>query len=220
MDFSNRFSLEDFLAYFFPGVIASCGIFVLLLLTPLHATLVSLPKDITTGVIFVVLSYILGVVLSGFSEIPFSWIKSQKEAISTEKLRPGFVDAFTKTFSISKKAKFKWSRESFYLCRSLVIAHIPNAASLIQRQSSLRQLRINLLPAYFIWLATGISWGGWCIKTSSRVLGWELIGISILLFALIAGITIERAISNERREVREVLTAFESGYRTGLFGKK
>jgi hypothetical protein len=219
MDFSNRFSLEDFLAYFFPGVIASCGIFVLLLLTPLKANLLEQTANITTGVIFVVVSYILGVILSGFSEIPFSWIKGYKAAIPAKMLRPSFVEAFQKTFAISGKSPFTWSRDYFYLCRSLVISHIPNAASLIQRQSSLRQLRINLLPSYVIWLAAGLLWGGWWIGNGDPTLGWGLVIGSFVLVGLIGWITAERAISNEYREVREVLTAFEAGYRTGLFKK-
>ena len=35
MDIGNKFSLVDFLAYLFPGIVSTLGLFLLLLLTPL-----------------------------------------------------------------------------------------------------------------------------------------------------------------------------------------
>jgi hypothetical protein len=57
------------MAYLFPGTVGALGIYLLLLLTPLADTLIAIPKDLAAGVVFLGLSYIIGVILSGFSEI-------------------------------------------------------------------------------------------------------------------------------------------------------
>ena len=96
---------------------------------------------------------------------------------------------------------------------------MPNALSPIQRQSGLRQLRMNLLPSIFIWGGVGIGWG---LKMAYEGNG---LGIVLLIAALVFGwifarLNINRMRSNEWREVREVLTAFLAGYRTGAFKEK
>jgi len=67
MDISKQFSFTDFLAYFFPGIISGLGIYFLLILTPAQHLLSKVSLDITTGILFVVFSYVIGVVISGFS---------------------------------------------------------------------------------------------------------------------------------------------------------
>jgi len=42
----------------------------------------------------------------------------------------------------------------------------------------------------------------------------------LFLFGIVTAITIDRARSNERREVREVLTAFVAGYQNGSLESK
>lgn len=218
MDIGNRFSLEDFLAYFFPGVTGALGIYLLLQTTPLRTTLPSLSADLTTGIIFFVLSYIVGITLSGFSELVFSRGKSHKDVLPFHsELKTIVLEAFSETFKIPKGAKFEWSREHYYLCRSLVYEHMPSILPLIQRQSSLRQLRINLLPALFIWCAAGLSWGVQQMMVSATAEGLGVVAVSLILFFPIVALTINRARNNEWREVREVLTAFGVGYRKGAF---
>ena len=68
MDISNRFSLEDFLAYFFPGLTGTLGVYVALLLTPLRGWLLGLSADIVMGILLLFVGYIVGVFLSGFAE--------------------------------------------------------------------------------------------------------------------------------------------------------
>jgi hypothetical protein len=221
MDIGNRFSLEDFLAYFFPGVMGSLGIYALLQLSPLGQELPSLSTDLTTGIIFFVLSYIVGVIFSGFSELIFARVKGYKEVIPlNDDLKQVILKAFKDTFKITKKANSEWSRDHFYLCRSLVYENIPNILPVIQRQSGLRQLRISLMPGLFIWFLAGVVWGIQEIAKNAVTLGIIIVLGSAVLFLAITIMTINRARSNEWREVREVLTAFAAGYEKGSFREK
>ena len=219
MDIGNRFSLEDFLAYFFPGVTAALGIYVLINMTSPNTSLPSLTDDITAGVIFFVLSYVLGVIFSSFAELLFSKVKSYKEIIPlNDELKSIIIAAFKNIFAVPQNKEVQWSRDHFYLCRSVVLARIPGALPSIQRQSSLRQLRISLVPTLFIWLLVGIVWGTQIILDRSLLFGSVIIVLSIVMFIAVVMMTINRARSNEWREVREVrevLTAFGASYREG-----
>ncbi|MBI9050893.1 MAG: hypothetical protein JEZ00_15840 [Anaerolineaceae bacterium] len=214
MDIGNRFSLEDFLAYFFPGVTGALGIYVLIQMTPMQSSLPSLTADFSSGFIFFVLSYIAGILFSSFAELAFSKIKSHKDEIPlNNKVKEIITKTFRETFKISKDTTINWSKDHFYLCRSVVYERMPSILSLIQRQSSLRQLRINLLPALFIWLLVGIGWGVQSIDQNAIVPGKIIIVMSVLIYIIFSAITINRARSNEQREVREVLTAFGASYK-------
>ena len=46
MNITERFSIEDFLAYFFPGVLGTLGLFLLLLLSPLQELFTHINKDL------------------------------------------------------------------------------------------------------------------------------------------------------------------------------
>lgn len=214
MDIGNRFSLEDFLAYFFPGVTAALGIYVLINMISTGKSLPSLTADITTGVIFFVLSYILGVILSSLAELIFSKVSSYKEVIPlNEELKSIIIATFRDTFKVPPATEIKWSRDHFYLCRSVVYERVPGVLPSIQRQSSLRQLRISLVPTLFVWLLVGIEWGIQNLLRGSLLFGSIIIVLSISLFIGIVIMTANRARSNEWREVREVLTAFGAGYK-------
>jgi uncharacterized membrane protein (DUF485 family) len=214
MDIGNRFSLEDFLAYFFPGVTAALGIYMLIQMTRVSSSLPSLTADVTTGIIFFVLSYVLGVIFSSFAELAFSRVKSHKDIIPlNDDLKKIIIATFRDVFRVPKATEIEWSRDHFYLCRSVVYERVPNVLPSLQRQSSLRQLRISLIPTLFVWLIAGVVLGIQTIIGKYILTGWMIISSSILMFIAITWITIDRARSNERREVREVLTAFGASYR-------
>ncbi len=225
MDFSNRFSLVDFLAYLFPGIVASLGLGVLLLLTPLKDAITLIPADLATGILFLTVSYLVGVILSGFSEITTKWRRGGKglDVMQTSILVPGFQEdvrrAFRAMFKPHYEGEIEWSRTHFYLCRSLVYERMPNAALVIQRQSALRQLRMNLIFPMLIWFGAGLGWGIWCFYNNLLVWGIVLIALSIALVILTLSMIINRMNSNEYREVREVLAAFLAGYTTGMFDR-
>ena len=216
MDIGNRFSLEDFLAYFFPGVTAALGIYVLIHMTAGNASLPSLTDDIAAGVIFLVLSYVLGVLFSSVAELLFSKMKSYKEVIPlSDELKSIIIAAFRDTFAVPQNKEVQWSRDHFYLCRSVVSGRMPSILPSIQRQSSLRQLRISLVPTLFVWLLVGIVWGVQNILDKSFLFGSIIIVISVIIFIAVVMMTVNRARSNEWREVREVLTAFGASYKEG-----
>jgi hypothetical protein len=224
MDFSNRFSLVDFLAYLFPGVVATLGLYILLLLTPLKDMLRHLSADLATGILFLIVSFILGVVFSGFSEIAIKWREPEdrariKSSIPLVNFENDIVSAFRDILKPNQENAAQWSKEQFYLCRSLVIERMPNCAQLIQRQIGLRQLRMNLAFPMIIWFFAGLGWGIHQISNSEYFWGVILIAVSVSFVIPAFIMILNRMDSNERREVREVLSAFLAGYRMGIFDK-
>jgi hypothetical protein len=218
VDISSHFSFEDFLAYFFPGITGSVGIYLLLLLTPLHVPLSQLPTDIFAGTIYLVISYVVGVFLSGISEIVLTRLRRHKNNLPfQEDFNETILRAFQDVFDTSEMTNAEWSKEHFYICRSLIYECMPSASPALKRQSSLRQLRINLLPSLLIWCCSGVGWGIWHWVNNDIVEGISLIVVSVAICTSFLVITINRAQSNEWREVREVLTAFLAGYKTGAF---
>jgi hypothetical protein len=167
------------------------------------------------------LSYIAGVLLSGPTEIIMRlWIRRRgyiKPTIPLLKLKQELESTFEALFEIKIG---QWSGTHFYLCRSLVLECMPHLGQMIQRQSSLRQLRMNLIPSVTIWTIAGIGWGIREINDGSVAWGYALAISSVILWFLVVLTLINRMDSNEKREVREVHTAFLAGYKSGLFGKK
>ena len=96
---------------------------------------------------------------------------------------------------------------------------MPNCAQLIQRQIGLRQLRMNLAFPMIIWFIAGLGWGIHQICNGDHFWGVILVAVSVSLVIPVFIMIINRMDSNERREVREVLSAFLAGYRMGLFDK-
>lgn len=215
MDISSRFSLADFLAYLFPGIFGTMGLYYLLMLTPLRQSLVNFSTDLTTGILFLAFSYIFGVILSGFTEIFASGFRHKSIPLS------GFEEEIKKAFKAVFDAKeiSEWTRVHYYLCRSIVFEYMPNAFQTIQRQSGLRQLRMNMLPSTIIWFVAGIAWGWDIINNGVRQWGITLIIISSVFWTSFFIVTINRMKSNDQRETRETLSAFLAGYKAGLFDK-
>ncbi|MBI5952058.1 MAG: hypothetical protein HY865_10395 [Chloroflexi bacterium] len=218
MDISSRFSLTDFLAYLFPGVFTTIGLYFLLLLSPLKTSLANFPTDLNTGILFLVFSFIFGVVASGIAEILTQSIRHKND---TQIPLIGFEKDVKREFKsvFGGKEEFKWTRTHFYLCRSMINQYMPNEMQGVQRQSSLRQLRMNLLPSMVIWIFAGFGWGLRIFNTSSEYWGILLITTSIILGIVIFTITINRMQNNDEREIRETLAAFLVGSTTGLFKK-
>ncbi|MGD9101682.1 MAG: hypothetical protein PVF45_14470, partial [Anaerolineae bacterium] len=164
------------------------------------------------------LSYVVGVVLSGPAEIIMKRQRGYiKSTIPLPKLQQELISAFEALFEIKIE---QWSGTHFYVCRSLVLECMPYLEQMIQRQSSLRQLRMNLIPAATIWSIAGIGWGIREINNNSVAWGCALAISSAILWVSVVLTMIDRMNSNENREVREVHTAFLAGYKSGLFDEK
>ncbi len=224
MDISNRFSLVDFLAYMFPGVVGTLGLYILLLLTPLKDILQHLSADLATGILFLIVSFILGIVFSGFSEMAIKWREPEersriKSSIPLSNFEDDIVSAFGNILKPNQENATQWSKDQFYLCRSLVFEKMPNCTQLIQRQIGLRQLRMNLAFPIIIWFIAGLGWGIHQIRNNDQFWGIILVAVSMSFVIPVFIMIMNRMDSNERREVREVLSAFLAGYRTGIFDK-
>ena len=227
MNITDRFSIEDFLAYFFPGVLGTFGLFLLLLLTPLQGLLTHIDKSYESMLIILdlALSYVIGNTLASVSEVFFRYRKGEKSTVPIKAQIPDFsgldnevIKAYRQYFQI--EGDFKWADSHYYICRSLVLEFVPHLAPLLQRQSGLRQLRLNLIPVFIIWIVAGICWGIHIIYNYDVLWGSILIGGSIGIGYSLIRILVNRMNSHERREVREVLTAFIAGCHSDLFKKK
>ena len=224
MDISSRFSPVDFFAYLFPGIAGTLGLLVLLLLTPLKSAFNILSAGLSTGILFLTVSFIMGVVFSGFSEIAIKWREPEarasiKTSIPFNSFQNDILDAFRDVLKLNREDQIQWSTVHFYLCRALVFEKMQSCSQLIQRQIGLRQLRMNMTFPLVIWFGVGIAWG--IHNITNRDLFWliTLIVISISLVIPTFLMIVNRMDSNERREVREVLAAFLVGYKAGMFDK-
>jgi hypothetical protein len=223
MDISKQFSLTDFLAYFFPGAFATVGMYFLAQLTPAKSIMTISSLDITTGLSFLMASYIIGVILSGFS----SEIVQQVEKVTGYKhphrsLPPDmFPDEITKAFrdvfGVQKGASFSWTINHYRLCRSLVIEKMPALAPRITRQDDMALLRRNLIFPELIWTVLGIGWGIWNINSGARDWGISLIVISLIISFMVIRNTIKRMHNSKGAETRETLLGFLAGYEAGVF---
>jgi hypothetical protein len=224
MDITSRFSPIDFFAYLFPGVAGTLGLLVLLLLTPLKGSFNILSGGLSTGILFLAVSFIMGVIFAGFSEIAIKWREPEarasiKASIPFNCFQNEILDAFRDAMKLGSEDNTQWSKDHFYLCRSLVFERMQSCSQLIQRQIGLRQLRMNMTFPILIWFGVGIAWGIHEIASRDLFWGTTLIVVSISLVAPTFLMIVNRMDSNERREVREVLSAFLVGHKAGMFGK-
>src|SRR6185503_13308188 len=95
------FTMADFLAYLFPGILSLSGIYVLLLLTPLQHFL-KLPEEIGAWLAFLILSYLTGVLIGTVTdalvrERPKTLRRKQNKGniqIHDDKLKAAVMEAF------------------------------------------------------------------------------------------------------------------------------
>jgi len=223
MDISKQFSFTDFLAYLFPGIMSVFGIYFLLMLSPAHNLLSKISLDITTGVLFLVISYVIGVIFSGFSSNLVKLIeklqkyKDVRKTIPFDDFRDDVLKAFQDIFGHTAESKSNWSRTHYYLCRSLVSEKMPTIGSRADRQSNFALFRRNLVSPIFVWLITGIAWGISFISSYSLEWGTLLIIATILVSFFSIKTTVDRLHDGESRETREVLLGFLAGYKAKMF---
>lgn len=160
--------------------------------------------------------------------------------INDDKLMIEVMEAFNDTMLTKKGATpakrkkvsvpLEWNEYYYYVCRSLVTEAMPRAAASGLREGAYRQLRMNLIGSIVIWGVAGILWGLvlliqvdsiYLINSKNIVIEKEwsisLISLSILLPAYLISKLLTMMDKHERREVREILTTFLSGYKIGIF---
>jgi hypothetical protein len=178
--------------------------------------------DITTGILFLVISYVVGVIFSGFSSNLVKVIeklqkyKDVRKTIPFDDFRDDVLKAFQDVFGHTPESKSNWSRTHYYLCRSLVSEKMPTIGSRADRQSNVALFRRNLVSPIFVWFITGTAWG---ISLTSSNLEWGLLLIVATILASFFSIktTVDRLHDGESRETREVLLGFLAGHKAKMF---
>jgi len=214
MEFSNKFSLVDFLAYFFPGGLTAIGLTLLLLLTPIFDKVPLLKIDwLVAGILLVIISYSIGVIFSGFAEIIEFRIAIKrtpriKATIPLPELEDDIIQSVKELLEKPKEYKLDWSASHYYVCRSYLWKYAPEVTEIMVRETSMRQLRLNLLHTVTVWALASVGWGTKLL--SNHLFGWGIILliIPVLAWYPLCQSLINRMRSNEEREVREVLSAF------------
>jgi hypothetical protein len=225
MDFMEKFSIDDFLGYLFPGAFAACGFYLLLLVTPLQTVLLTINFDLVSLIVFLIISYSVGLVLAGFSS-PFVRLgrrvlklKNPKATIPFSKsIQNDIVAAYKYLFKIS--GDIEWSSDQYYISRILVEQFLPNATNRIQRQINLMSFREKMTTAVFVWMLAGVSWGIWYILNTQTIWGIVMTALSVILGFIIIIALVNSMYKNIAREVREVYSAFLVGVNTGLFDER
>jgi hypothetical protein len=225
MDISKQFSFTDFLAYFFPGAFATVGLYFLVLLSPVQRYFESITLDITTGLFFLILSYIIGVICSGLSSGVVKQIERLKHYHDIHSTIPDdifpeeIINGYKKIMGISTKENIKWTNSHYRMCLSFVAEKMPFLAQRIDRQRNVALFRRNLVFPLIVWAIAGIGWGIWNIFQGS--IGW---GLTLSIFSLLASVfsiveTVNRMHHGIGVEVRETLSAFLTGCKLGVFNK-
>jgi hypothetical protein len=221
MEIEKSFSITDFLAYLFPGVFGTTSVFVILILTPLQPLISQIPLDIVTGVLFLAISYPLGVIFSGFSGAfirvynKITLTSTQRNIIPLTSFQVEVQSAFNELFHITDNRA--WSSEHYSACRALISQFMPAIDIDAQRQNALRQLRRNLVFPIILWFLTGLAWGRYLIYQNNELWGFTLVATSLII-ALSSLITmLDRMHKNDQREMQKVLIAFLVGYKMNIF---
>ena len=250
MEVLSAFSIADFLAYLFPGIMSLGGIYLLLCLTPMQY-LIQPPEDVGAWLAVLVISYIVGIFISTLTEMFFRRGVRSKRIIQNkgniqihdEKLKLVVIEAFNElifnqTSTSTRKTKkltaiLEWNEDCYYICRSLVTEMMPRSGANGLREGAFRQLRMNLIGSIVIWGCAGILWGWKILSQASSIYQiygndvliskeWGYLLIILSLFTTILLVVFQRKLMDrhEQREVREILTSFLAGYSAGIFNKR
>jgi len=223
-DFIGKFSFQDILAYFLPGVVMSTGL--LFLLNQFEVIDYSKLKiDVFSGLIFFLFSFVVGVVSSGLShpiiKLLYKIKKKEKpdKSIPLTYLKEDLKMAFKKEFNLDITDE-NWNEEYFYLCRNTVYEFMPGSSRSAFRQGGLRLLRRYMMFPTLFWAVNGIIYGILNLQNSKSL------SIALILTSLIIGIYMQfnlwdRMYQNRIREIKYTLISFIGMSKTNeLNGKR
>jgi hypothetical protein len=199
------------------------GLYFFVLLSPAQTMIENISLDITTGLIFLVFSYIIGVILSSFSSGTVKQINKLTQYKDIHNLMPDdifpeeIIKAYKEVMGISENKKIHWAKNHYRMCLMFVSEKMPLISQRIERQRNIALMRRNLIFPLIIWTITGIGWGIKTIVQSSMPWGISLISLSILISVFSIRATIIRMHHGEEIEIRETLSGFLMGYKLGIF---
>lgn len=214
---SFSFSLVDFLAYVFPGIVIILAIFIITLFIPQCKEVIS-NIEITwvIGLIGIAIAYLFGMLSSnvffllGFEKRRFVKGTDIENPLSNpllEDFRNDIRSAYNQLFGECNT----WSRKQYYLIRSVVREQAPQSAEYANRQNSLRHMRKNSIIPVWFWGGVGISAGikMFFMEFKGDVLaGISIIIISFILTWFLTYVLLEGAARNREFEVRDYCLAF------------
>lgn len=244
--FWDRFSFSDFAAYFFPGSCFLMGLFPLLLLTSARNETLNFLGNLDFGrsATLLVLAYISGAILSGFSHFLMrlfykllAFLRSIKSKESRGDIVPGLKSSDPRDticpclFEAQIQSAFNavlglkcnsqtWSRDHFYLARLLIDQCMPRPALVARRQNSLRIFRENMIVPSLVWILAGFLWSRQLYQSADPRGGTLLLLISVASLLLVPGVLSYRSRRNREREVREIYLALFVGHKLGIFLEK
>jgi hypothetical protein len=204
-----EFSLADFLAYMFPGTLMILAIALLLRMSPFKQLVYQIPHNLVTGVILLSVAYCLGVAISSTMAnfegqlLKYFRLSDPIEVIPLKEFDNEVNNAFAQTFGDHRV----WSREHFYLARTLVCEKLPRCAATIERQASLRQIRRNMvMPVLFLGIEGTIA-GLKILLSNVGQARWGacMIALSLAGSYVVAAALVKNGMhANRTREMRDV----------------
>lgn len=210
-DFIGKFSFQDLLAYFLPGLVMTVGsLFLLNQFDILDYS--ALKIDLFSGLVFFLFSFVIGVVSSGLSNpiinriYKIKKIEKPDKSIQLTYLKEDLKKAFKKEFDIDINDE-NWNEEYFYLCRNTVYEYMPGSSSSAFRQGGLRLLRRYMMFPTLFWSLNGVIYGVTNFQNSC------VLSISLILLSLIMGVYMQfnlwnRMYQNRIREIKYTLISF------------
>lgn len=209
---SDNFSLEDFLAYLFPGWLFLLGVHMAVVtLFGVYSLVDDGPAWLIIGS-WIVGGYFLGVVssqMSGPIERLLRRTSADTESPASNEYLQNYLDALSVTFASTFGFIMILSRDSFYAIRAYVRLEAPTTVvKAADRQNSLRQIRRNSLIPAVVLILDG------CIWALSDVRDHPLRIIALPL-SVLSGFFVLRGMykgmqHNRKREVRDYCLAFLS----------
>ncbi len=226
-EISFNFSLTDFLAYFFPGIILVFGGVVFFKIIFFQPLTINVDVSLTTGLILAASAYFVGTINASLTPIiekkinRFFGLSSPLLTIQLDGFENDVQTAFDEIFG----TRNFWSMDHFFITRALIQENMPKCAESSNRQSALRQARLNsLIPVLFYGLI-GVTQGAkflWIYGFKDTMTFW---GIGFILISIFGSYIVIRQLvirlgENRKREVREVYAGLLSFYYQSKYEKK
>ncbi|GJM33177.1 MAG: hypothetical protein DHS20C18_21780 [Saprospiraceae bacterium] len=209
-DFFGKFSFQDILGYFLPGIAVTLGFYVFLYQVELFP-IPNIEPDIFTGILFFLISFTVGITLSGVSHpiVKFIyWLKKKdkpENSIPLKKSKDKLKQVLSSKLGLDSIED--WDEEYYIFCNIMVKELLPNSFVFSYRQESLRIMRTYMMFPTLLWTINGITYGihQWSISPFKGVF---LIVISTLVGGMLLLNIWNRMYKNRQRMVTNILASF------------
>ncbi len=205
-DISSKFSLMDFLAYFFPGLIFLLSIFTIL-------STFQIVNDFSLnwmyGLITISVTFLLGIISSSLLslfDLSKKWddVSIALEQDELKKFLPDLKNSFKSYFDMQAE----WHNNDYFMVKAAIREMSAHSADYAERQNSLRQFKRNsVIPTFFMGIS-GITWGLYKMNSTKDFL-YVLFPIFIAIITYISISALKKGMKRNRKlEVREYCLSF------------